>query len=296
MKNNQVIDYKQLMQYKQNNNIQLIVNAIKSPNFSLDSLFPYIDIRKYKRLNFTANLNENKLKILRYNDFTLKLFASSVAKQATKEYKYWQRYQIQILADKYMNSTNINNNNTNNNPINNTNSTNTAISNTNTTIDNTNSTTNNAINKTNNINNTSSSSPPLPSFYIKNTPYRPNKAAPIFDAKLNGLINGYIVSRVLFDKDHAINLDDDLSVYCEWFARYADPEHILLIIIDIDDTLINLTESLEQFKQLWSTKSNIIIGDHIQCQIWINSRLMRSNNNYDCCKLIEKQLFKLLNE
>ena len=257
----QEIDYKTLIQQRQNNNLQLIITEINSPNFTFNALLHYIDLEKYKQLKLTTNINENTIKIFRNNNFTSKLFASCISKDATKEYKYWQKQQIDIinnLSKYYENRTNI------------------IVTN------------NNIQYRPNNI-------PPL--FSIKNIQYRPNKTAPIFDAKINGIINGYVVCRVLFDAEihKNMNIFDDLSIYCEWFARYADPEHYLFIIIDIDNTFTNLSQSLQNFKELWSIKPNIVINNHIQSQLFIINKLNQLNQNpYDCCTIIQKQLHKLL--
>ena len=125
-----------------------------------------------------------------------------------------------------------------------------------------------------------------------------------FDGKISGFINGYIVSRVFFDDQYrTFDLVSDLTPYCEWSARYMDPEHYLIILIDIDPLLVDLVDSLQQLRQLWS-KDNIIIKTCAELQEWIGVQLKLSKDSLgleigggdtaDCCEAIEKEISKLL--
>jgi len=82
-----------------------------------------------------------------------------------------------------------------------------------------------------------------------------------FDAKITGLINGYIFAKITYSSGgFQDNVFEEAHCMGDWFITYGNQEELYILLIDTDLTF--------QFNQLRDKyhKKNILVVDHIQLQ------------------------------
>jgi len=102
--------------------------------------------------------------------------------------------------------------------------------------------------------------------YINNMILK-NDCLKSFDAKINGIINGWIFAKVVLGNGgHQDNVFEEIYVFCEWVINIyninnINNEDIFIVLLDT-----NLTEKYNKLKNKYQYIKNLIIGNHITIQ------------------------------
>lgn len=89
-----------------------------------------------------------------------------------------------------------------------------------------------------------------------------------FDAKISGLINGYVAAKVVFTSGgHQDNVLEEMDTLAEWWRTWKnDNDQILVILIDTD-----LYTSFNRLQTKHKDVQNVKVFDHIQFQEYMIS-------------------------
>jgi len=101
--------------------------------------------------------------------------------------------------------------------------------------------------------------------YINNMILK-NDCLKSFDAKINGIINGWIFAKVVLGNGgHQDNVFEEIYVFCDWVINIYNTnnksEDIFIVLLDT-----NLTEKYNQLQNKYQNIKNLIIGNHITIQ------------------------------
>ena len=82
-----------------------------------------------------------------------------------------------------------------------------------------------------------------------------------FDAKISGLVKGWVFAKVAFGEGgHQDNVFSEAHDFVEWANKYAKDDQLYIVLVDTD---LNL--KFEELKQK-PTKGNILVCDHVEFQ------------------------------
>lgn len=89
-----------------------------------------------------------------------------------------------------------------------------------------------------------------------------------FDAKIYGLINGYVAAKVVFTSGgHQDNVLEEMDTLAEWWRTWKnDSDQILVILIDTD-----LYTSFNRLQTKYKDVQNVKVFDHVQFQKYMIS-------------------------
>ena len=84
-----------------------------------------------------------------------------------------------------------------------------------------------------------------------------------FDAKISGLVKGWVFAKVAFGGGHQDNVFSEAHDFVEWANKYAKNDELYIVLVDTD---LNL--KFAELKQK-PTKRNILVCDHVEFQRFI---------------------------
>jgi PIN domain nuclease of toxin-antitoxin system len=98
--------------------------------------------------------------------------------------------------------------------------------------------------------------------------YIKNKCLKSFDAKISGLINGFMFAKIVYGcGGHQDNVFDEANNLCEWIVKFHKNTDIIFVLIIDTDLLVKFDKLKFNFKDI----KNIIISNHIDFQNYIIS-------------------------
>ena len=98
----------------------------------------------------------------------------------------------------------------------------------------------------------------------KKSGLKKNDCLKSFDAKISGLVKGWVFAKVAFGEGgHQDNVFSEAHDFVEWANKYAKDDQLYIVLVDTD---LNL--KFAEFKQK-PTKGNILVCDHVEFQRFI---------------------------
>lgn len=96
-----------------------------------------------------------------------------------------------------------------------------------------------------------------------------------FDAKFNGIINGWIVAKIVIGNGgHQDNVFEELYTFCDWVVKYGNQEELYIVLVDTD-----LIEKYNNLISKYEKYSNLLIGNHIKVQQYIIDKYYSFDTN-----------------
>ena len=87
-----------------------------------------------------------------------------------------------------------------------------------------------------------------------------NSCLKSFDAKITGILQGYIFAKVVFGNGgHQDNVFEEAYTFAEWVCNFGDTELIYVILIDTD-----LTSKFQKLKQKFKNNEILLIVNQFQ--------------------------------
>ena len=102
----------------------------------------------------------------------------------------------------------------------------------------------------------------------ENSGLKKNDCLKSFDAKLSGLVKGWVFAKVAFGKGgHQDNVFSEAHDFVEWADKYGTSDQLYIILVDTDWNA--------QFAELKTkpTKVNTIVCDHVEFQQCLRNQL-----------------------
>ena len=97
--------------------------------------------------------------------------------------------------------------------------------------------------------------------YKKKSGLKKNDCLKSFDAKISGLVKGWVFAKVAFGEGgHQDNVFSEAHDFVEWADKYGTSDELYIVLVDTD---LNL--KFAELKQK-PTKGNILVCDHVEFQ------------------------------
>ena len=98
----------------------------------------------------------------------------------------------------------------------------------------------------------------------KQSGVKKNDCLKSFDAKLSGLVKGWVFAKVAFGEGgHQDNVFSEAHDFVEWADKYGTSDQLYIVLVDTD-----LNHKFKELKQK-PTKPNTIVCDHVEFQRFI---------------------------
>ena len=98
----------------------------------------------------------------------------------------------------------------------------------------------------------------------KKSGLKKNDCLKSFDAKLSGLVKGWVFAKVAFGEGgHQDNVFSEAHDFVEWADKYAKDDQLYVVLVDTD-----LNHKFKELKQK-PTKPNTIVCNHVEFQRFI---------------------------
>ena len=95
----------------------------------------------------------------------------------------------------------------------------------------------------------------------KKSGLKKNDCLKSFDAKISGLVKGWVFAKVAFGEGgHQDNVFSEAHDFVEWADKYGTSDELYIVLVDTD---LNL--KFAELKQK-PTKGNILVCDHVEFQ------------------------------
>ena len=97
----------------------------------------------------------------------------------------------------------------------------------------------------------------------KNSGFKKNDCLNSFDAKLSGLVKGWVFAKVAFGKGgHQDNVFSESHEFGEWVEKHGTSDQLYIILVDTD-----LTREFETLKVRFNyERSKTIVCNHVEFQ------------------------------
>lgn len=85
-----------------------------------------------------------------------------------------------------------------------------------------------------------------------------------FDAKISGIINGWIFAKITYTNGgHQDNVFEEAHQFAQWALQFGKPNELYVLLIDTD-LIIPLNELKDKYH-----KNNILVVDHVELQKYL---------------------------
>ena len=111
---------------------------------------------------------------------------------------------------------------------------------------------------------------------IKKSGLKRNDCLESFDAKISGLVKGWVFVKVAFGEGgHQDNVFSEAHDFVEWADKYGKDDQLYIVLVDTD-----LNHKFKELKQK-PTKPNTIVCNHVEFQRFIfDLRLKLKKSEY----------------
>ena len=104
----------------------------------------------------------------------------------------------------------------------------------------------------------------LPNNQYKQSGLKKNDCLKSFDAKISGLVKGWVFAKVAFGEGgHQDNVFSEAHEFVEWADKYGTSDELYIVLVDTD-----LNHKFKELKQK-PTKPNTIVCNHVEFQRFI---------------------------
>lgn len=107
---------------------------------------------------------------------------------------------------------------------------------------------------------------------LKKKSLNKNDCLKSFDAKISGLINGWIFAKITYTNGgHQDNVFEEAHQFAQWALQFGNPNELYILLIDTD-----LVTHLYELKEKYH-KNNILVVDHVELQNFLIHYALSNN-------------------